>query len=225
MVQVLQGSDRRLADVALADICGRYWYPVYAYLRRSGWSAPDAEDLTQTTFQRLVTEEALRHVRQERGRLRSFLIGMIRQVISHHSRHHRAARRGGGVTILSLDEAGADQRYAGEPVDLLDPQRLYDRAWAQQLMETVRQKLHTSFVRTGRMEVWELVEPYLGWDDDPAPFAELGLRLHSSANAVRVLVHRLRKKFRELLEDEIGFTVSRQEDIPAELAWLRGVLR
>ena len=92
-------------------------------------------------------------------------------------------------------------------------------------METVRQKLHTSFVRTGRMEVWELVEPYLGWDDDPAPFAELGLRLHSSTNAVRVLVHRLRKKFRELLEDEIGFTVSRQEDIPAELAWLRGVLR
>ena len=225
MVHVAQGDDLRLAALALEDLCRRYWYPVYAYLRRAGYSSEDAEDLTQTTFQRLVTSEALQQVQQERGRLRSFLIGLVRQVISRHSRHHQAEKRGGGVSVISLDEILAGNRYAAEPADLDDPQRLFERAWAFQTMETVRGKLRASFIKTGRLAAYESLEPYLGWGDPPGSFSELGQRMNSNENAVRVLVHRLRKKFHELLEDEIALTVMDRSDIPAELEWMQSVLK
>lgn len=225
LVQIVQGGDKKQAALALEDLCSRYWYPVYAYLRRSGRSAPDAEDLTQMLFQKLVADEALQQVQQERGRLRSFLIGMIRRVISKQDRYDDAQKRGGGQTVLSLDETLADGRYANEPADLLDPERLYDRAWAMQLLETVRLKLRDSFVRNKRLADYEILEPYLGWDDAPAPHAELAERLRSNENAVTVLVHRLRKKFRELLEAEIFKTVMNPEDVAGELVWMREVLR
>lgn len=225
LVQIVKGDDPKQAAMALEDICARYWYPVYAYLRRSGHSGPDAEDLTQMLFQKLVADDALKLARQERGRLRSFLIGMIRQVISRQNRHDRAEKRGGGHPVLSLDETVADERYALEPADLRDPERLYDRAWAMQLLETVRAALRASFINNNRLADYEMLEPYLGWDDAPAPFADLGRRLGSNETAARVLVHRLRKKFRELLESEISRTVVNEEDIAAELEWMREVLR
>ena len=225
LVQIVKSDDRRQAAVALENLCGSYWYPVYAYLRRSGYSSEDAEDLTQITFQRIVEDESLKQVRQERGRLRSFLIGIVSRVASKQARHERALRRGGGDSMISLDETDADGRYAHEPADVVDPRHLYDRAWAMQLIESVRDKLRASFINNGRLAGYEVLEPYLGWDEAPAPFAELGRRLGSSEAAARVLVHRLRKKFRELLETEISRTVVNEEDIAAELEWLREVLR
>lgn len=225
LVQIVQGTDKKLSAMALEDICSRYWYPIYAYLRRAGRSPHDAEDLTQTLFQKLVADDAIQQVQQERGRLRSFLIGMIRRVISHQNRHDSAAKRGGDATLISLDEAMAAERYSHEPADGFDPERLYDRAWAMQLMASVRRQLRDAFANTGRLDSYEALEPHLGWEDSPAPFAELAARLNTSEGAVRVLVHRLRKKFRELLETEIARTVVRPEDIAAELAWMREVLR
>ncbi len=225
LVEVVKSTDTKQAAVALEKICERYWYPIYAYLRRAGHSAHDAEDLTQTLFQKLVADEAILQVQRERGRLRSFLIGMLRQVISHQARHHNADKRGGGATHFSLNETVADERYTLEPADKLDPELLYDRAWAMQLLETVRGELRASFTRTGRADAYEVLEPYLGWDDAPAPFAELGERLGSNENAARVLVHRMRKKFRELLEEEVSRTVAQPEDIKAEMEWMRQVLR
>ncbi|WP_395736866.1 RNA polymerase sigma factor [Prosthecobacter sp.] len=221
LVQIVQGADKKQAAVALEDLCESYWYPIYAFLRRSGKSAHDAEDLTQMLFQKLVADEALQEVRKERGRLRSFLIGMVRRVISRQDRHDDALKRGGGETLLSLDETVADDRYANEPADLQDPERLYDRAWAMQLLESVRLKLRESFIKNKRLADYEVLEAYLGWDDSPAPHAELAIRLGSNEGAVRVLVHRLRKKFRDLLEAEISKTVVNAEDIAEELEWLR----
>lgn len=225
LVQIVKSDDQREAAAALEDLCERYWYPVYAYLRRSGYSSEDAEDLTQITFQRIVEDESLKQVRQERGRLRNFLIGIVARVASKQARHDRAQRRGGGEAILSLDETAADGRYSHEPADVVDPRHLYDRAWAMQLLESVREKLRASFINNGRLADYEVLEPYLGWDDTPAPYAELGARLGSNEGAARVLVHRLRKKFRELLESEISRTVVNEEDIAAELDWMREVLR
>jgi RNA polymerase sigma-70 factor (ECF subfamily) len=225
LVQIVSSEDKREAATALEDLCERYWYPVYAYLRRSGYSSQDAEDLTQITFQRIVEDESLKQVRQERGRLRNFLIGIVARVASKQARHDRAIRRGGGEAPLSLDETAADGRYALEPADVQDPERLYDRAWAMQLLESVRDKLRASFINNNRLADYEVLEPYLGWDDAPAPHAELGRRLGSNENAARVLVHRLRKKFRELLESEISRTVVNEDDIAAELEWMREVLR
>lgn len=224
LVQIVQGDNKEQAAAAFEDICERYWYPIYAYLRRSGRSAPDAEDLTQMMFQRIIEEDAIKQVQKERGRLRSFLIGMVARTISRQARHDNAAKRGGGATVLSLDETLADGRYANEPVELTDPERLFDRAWAMQLLETVRTILRASFEKNNRLVVYETLEPHLGWDDAPAPYAELAVQLGSNENSVCVLVHRLRKKFRELLEAEISQTVVNAEDIEAELAWMREVL-
>lgn len=225
LVQIVQGEDRKKAAEALEDICGRYWYPIYAFLRRSGHSSHDAEDLTQMLFQQLVIDDAIKDVRQERGRLRSFLIGMVRRVTIRQVRHDHAEKRGGQVTVISLDEAAADERYTLEEALHLDPERLYDRAWAVQMLETVRQNLRSSFIKNKRLKDYEILEPYLGWEDIPAPFAELGEQLGSNANAARVLIHRLRKKFRELVQKEISKTVVNPEDIEEELEWLLSVLK
>lgn len=224
LVQIVQGGDKKQAALALEDLCERYWYPIYAYLRRSGRSAHDAEDLTQMLFQKLVADEALQQVQQERGRLRSFLIGMIRRVISKQDRHDDAQKRGGGQTLISLDETVADDRYSLEPADLQDPERLYDRAWAMQLLESVRQQLRASFIKNGRLAEYESLEPYLGLDDAPPPYAELAASRGKQEATIHLLVHRLRKKFRELLEAEISKTVVNAEDIEAELAWMKEVL-
>jgi RNA polymerase sigma factor (sigma-70 family) len=225
LVQIVQGEDRKKAAEALEDICGRYWYPIYAFLRRSGHSSHDAEDLTQMLFQQLVIDDAIKDVRQERGRLRSFLIGMVRRVTIRQVRHDHAEKRGGQVTLISLDEAAADERYTLEEALHLDPERLYDRAWAVQMLETVRQNLRSSFINNKRLKDYEILEPYLGWEDIPAPFAELGEQLGSNANAARVLIHRLRKKFRELVQKEISKTVVNPEDIEEEIEWLQTVLK
>lgn len=225
LIQIVQGGDRKMAAEALEDICGRYWYPIYAYLRRTGRSAHDAEDLTQMLFQRLVIDDAIQEVRKERGRLRSYLIGMLRRVQIRQARHDHAEKRGGSLTVISLDEAAADERYSLEKADMLDPERLYDRAWAMQMLESVRQALRASFVKNNRLSDYEILEPYLGWEDAPAPFGDLGELLGSNANAARVLVHRLRKKFRELLEKEIAKTVVNPEDMAAEMDWLKAVVR
>lgn len=225
LVNILKSPDKKQAARALEDLCARYWYPIYAYLRRAGRSPHDAEDLTQMLFHKVVAGDALQGVDRERGRLRSFLIGMLRQVLSRQARHDRAEKRGGNAMHFSLDEARADERYEHEPADTLDPERLYDRAWARQLLETVREKMRASFTRKGRPEVFEILDPYLGWDDAPAPFAELGVRLGSNEAAARLLVHRLRKKFRALLEAEIAETVTDPADVASELEWMRAVLR
>jgi RNA polymerase sigma factor (sigma-70 family) len=224
LVEIVQGGDQKRAASALEDICANYWYPVYAYLRRSGKDSQDAEDLTQTLFHKLLADESLQEVRQERGRLRNFLIGMVRRIISNQDRHDEALKRGGGEPVLSLDEALADGRYAQEPPDMHDPEHLYDRAWAMQLLESVRHKLKDAFTKTGRVADYGALEPYLDWTESPAPYAELAAHLNSNEKAVRVLVHRLRKKFRELLEAEISKTVVNPEDIAEELAWMRRVL-
>jgi DNA-directed RNA polymerase specialized sigma24 family protein len=225
LVTLVQGKNRKQAALALEEICRVYWYPIYAYLRRAGKGEQDAEDLTQMLFQKLAADEAILQVSQERGRLRSFLIGMLRQVISRQIRHERAEKRGGGIPHFSLDDTAANARYALEPVEMLDPERLYNMAWAQQLLGTVEEKLRASFANLGRMETYEILHPHLGLEETSVSFAELGTLLGSNANAARVLVHRLRRKFRDLLEDEIAKTVAQPEDIATELAWMREVLR
>jgi len=225
LVQVVKSDDPKRVAIALEEICSRYWYPIYAYLRRSGYSAHDAEDLTQMLFQKMLTDDTLKLAQQERGKLRTFLIGLLRQVISRKQRHDHAEKRGGGQTLASLDETNADERYRHEPIDLLDPEHLYERAWAMQMLETVRTKLRSSFIKQDRLRDYEALEPHLGWDDSPAPYAELAIQLGSNENAVRVLVHRLRKKFRDLLEAEISKTVVNLEDVAAEIEWMRQALR
>jgi RNA polymerase sigma factor (sigma-70 family) len=224
LVRAVQDGDPATVEQAMAQICERYWYPIYAYLRRSGKAAHDAEDLTQAFFAHLIASDAIPQVRQEGGRMRSFLLGSLKHLLSDQARHDNAQKRGGLERHVSFDEMEADERYNNEPRDARDSETLFARAWAQDLIANVRGKLRAAFEITGRAQVFETLLPFLMWDEEPPSHREIAQKLGCSEASSRVQIMRLRHKFRELLEEELACTVLAPEDIPGEIAWLRTVL-
>jgi RNA polymerase sigma-70 factor (ECF subfamily) len=163
-------------------------------------------------------------VRQERGKLRSFLLMVLVRLLGHLGRHDRAQKRGGGQAVLSLDEMAAEERYAREPQDVRDPEKIYLHAWAGGLLEAVQARLKATFEQDGRLALFQALEPYLGSEDTQPSYDEMAAQLGYTPGALRLFVHRLRKKFRDLLEREIAKTVMRPEDVEEEMAWLRSVM-
>ena len=224
LVQAVQGGDADDAARAMEKLCAGYWYPIYAYLRRSGHAAHDAEDLTQAFFQRLITEGGLLSAEQKDGKLRSWLLGVLKHLLSDHFRHHGTQKRGGGISHISFDEMAAEDRYTHEPQTMGDPDAFFTQVWAQDLLTTVRGRLREAYEAAGRKEVFELLLPYLMWDQEPPSCRQIAAKIGSSEVATRILIHRLRVKFRTLLKDEVARTVLTPEEIPGELAWLQSVL-
>jgi DNA-directed RNA polymerase specialized sigma24 family protein len=224
LVQAVQGSDPDEAARAMEQLCKGYWYPIYAFLRRSGHAAHDAEDLTQAFFHRLITEGGLLTAEKKDGKLRSWLLGVLKHLLSDHFRHLGAKKRGGGVSHVSFDEMAAEERYAHEPQAGADPDALFTQVWAQDLLTSVRDRLREAYEAAGHKEVFDLLLPYLMWDKEPPSCREIAKQIGSSEIATRILIHRLRVKFRTLLKDEVARTVLTPEEIPGELAWLQGVL-
>ncbi len=224
LVQRVQEGDESSAAAALEAICQAYWFPIYSFLRGSGKSVADAEDLTQALFTALIKDDMLEAVRRDRGRLRAFLLGALRHVISDDNRHHRAKKRGGGETHFSID-AVAEERFQnlhGKAQE--NPEQIYLRAWATELLDGVREKLRAAFEKKGRLELFNAIQPYLGSEERLPPYEDLAQSLQSTPGAVKTMIYRLRKKYRELLEREIAMTVMKPEDIEEELAWLRSVI-
>ena len=224
LVQRVQEGDEPTAAAALEAICQAYWFPIYSFLRGSGKSVTDAEDLTQALFATLIKDEMLEAVRRDQGRLRSFLLGALRRVISDDNRHHRAQKRGGGKTHLQID-AIAEERFQnlhGNPLE--NPEQIYLRAWATELLDGVREKLRAAFEKKGRIELFDAINPYLDSEDSLPPYEDLAQTLSSTPGAVKTMIYRLRKKYREILEREIAMTVMKPGDIEEELAWLRSVI-
>lgn len=224
LVQVVQDGSPEDAAKALESICTRYWYPIYAFLRRSGHGQHDAEDLTQAFFARLVSDEAIQTVRREQGKLRSYLLGVLKRVIADHLRHGSAEKRGGGKTHVSFDQMAAEERYAHEPQDVRDPEWLFTHAWAHELFASVQGKLRDAFCETGRAEAFEALLPFVTCDAAPPSQRELAQRLGVSSTAAGVVVFRLREKFRALLREEVAQTVLTADEIPVEMAWLQSML-
>lgn len=225
LIQSVQAGSEEEAARAMEDICKNYWFPIYAYLRRSGRSAHDAEDITQAFFTKLIGDRSIiANVRQERGRLRSFLLSVLVRLLSDLGRHDNALKRGGGKSVVSFDAMEAEERYAHEPQDGRDPEKIYLHAWAGGVLRGVHARLRAAFEEEGRLEMFETLDPYLGSEETQPPYDEMAVKLGSTPGAVRLLVHRLRKKFRDLLEREIAKTVMKTEDIEEELAWLRKVM-
>ncbi len=224
LVQAVQAGTPEEAAQAMESLCRDYWYPIYAFLRRSGHGAHDAEDLTQAFFERLVSEESLRDARREQGRLRSFLLGVLRRLLSDHGRHLATQKRGGGHAHVSFDAMEAEERYAAEPQDTRDPELLFSQAWARKLFTGVQGKLRDAFMATGRAEAFEALLPFVTCDAAPPSQQELARKLGKSETAAGVMVFRLREKFRSLLREEVAETVLTPEEIPAEMAWLQTML-
>lgn len=224
LVQAVQGDSAEAASKAMESLCQRYWYPIYAFLRRSGRSAHDAEDLTQAFFEKVIAEDTIKDVRENESKLRSFLLGVLKRMLSNHQRDARTQKRGGGKVTVSFDELEAEERYALEPPDMRDPEWLFTHTWANELIGSVREKLRAAFSATGRAETFELLLPFLMWDNDPPSHKDIARRLGSSEAATRILIFRLRTKFRDLLREEVACTVLSPDEVNTELAWLQKVL-
>lgn len=222
VTRVREGGEIRRA--ALEELCGLYWYPIYVFLRRRGFAQHDAEDLTQGFFLKLLGDETFDAAQAEKGRLRTFLLSSLDRHLVDQKRREGALKRGAGWKIIAFDELRAEDRYAAEPLDHRDPEWLFTRAWTQLLLESVREQMRESFAETGRAGVFEALLPFLIMEDAPPSYREVAEKLDSSETAVRLLVFRMRGKFRDLLREEVARTVNVPEDIENELEWIKSML-
>lgn len=207
---VLAAADENspAATVALEDLCREYWYPLYAYVRRRGHSPENAEDLTQEFFARFLEKKYLAGLDANRGRFRAFLLTALKHFLANEWDRSNRQKRGGGATLLSLDYQGADTRYQVEPADQLSPDKLFDRTWALTLLERVIVRLADENQAEDRGEQFQQLKTYLMVGAKDIPHAEVAAKLNWTENAVRVAVHRLRKRYRELMQDEIKQTLA-----------------
>jgi len=184
-----------------------YWYPLYAYVRRHGYSREDAEDLTQSFFARFLRKNYLEQLSKERGRFRSYLLGALKHFLANEWDKTRSQKRGGGVPALSLDWQQADTRYSVEPPDLLTPDKVYDRAWAVTLLERVVNRLRGEYSEGEKARQFEALKPLLMAGRGELQYAQPAAAAGMSEGTARVAVHRLRQRYRQLLREEVGLTL------------------
>jgi RNA polymerase sigma-70 factor (ECF subfamily) len=212
------------AGLALALLCEAYWYPVYAFVRRQGYSASDAEDLTQGYFARFLEKEFLKDVRPEYGRFRSFLLVSVRHFLSNERDRERALKRGGGRRLVSLDAAEAEHSYEREPVDATTPETLFERSWARAVLGRVLERLERETPAGESRARLDHLRPFLTGAEAASSYAEIAREWGVGESAVRVAVHRLRRRFAALLREEVGGTVAEEKDVDDEVRYVLTLL-
>jgi RNA polymerase sigma-70 factor (ECF subfamily) len=206
----------------LAHLCESYWYPLYAFVRREGYAAHDAQDLTQEFFARLLEKHWLEAVDREKGKFRSFLLAAMRHFLANEWDRARRLKRGGGQSPLSLDAVTAEERYALEPVDRMSADRIYERRWALTLLEQVLSRLCREFIAAGKGKLFDEIKPAL--TGEKADYGAIGTRLNLNEGAIRVAAHRLRVRYRELVRAEIAETLATEAEIDGEIQHLFAAL-
>jgi RNA polymerase sigma-70 factor (ECF subfamily) len=219
------GSDRQSLE-ALATLCGLYWYPLYAYVRRCGYDADEAQDLTQGFIVRLLEKNSLRHFQHERGRFRSFLLAALKHFLANERDAVHAQKRGGGLAPVPLSVAldTGERRYRLEPRDEMTPERIFEKHWALGLVNRVLDRLREESASSGKGPPFDRLRGCLTGDDNRIGYRELGSELGMSEGAVKVAVHRLRHRFHEALREEIAVTVADQSEVGDEIRYLLTVL-
>ncbi len=224
---VLSARDRQSPQsaAALEKLCRAYWYPLYAYIRRAGQSKENAEDLTQAFFARLLDKNYLDSARQERGRFRSFLLVALKRFLANEWERAHAQKRGGFQTQISLDTDLAERKFQSELTAMqLPPDRAFERRWALTLLEQTMARLRTEFESAGKISEFERLKIFLTADKHEIPYAKVADELNMNENALRVAVHRLRKRYRELFREEIAHTLAEGENVENELRHLMSAL-
>jgi len=217
------GGDGAQAQEALARLCRTYWYPLYAYVRGRGQGPEDAQDLTQEFFARLLAKESLARITRDKGKFRSFLLVSLNHFLTDEWKRAKALKRAGGQ-IISLDAASAETRYAHEPADPATPETIFEKNWALALLNEVFEQLQQEYRSAGKGEFFEHLKFCLTGERSAIPYVELASRMGLSEGALKVAVHRLRQRYRELLRAEVAHTLSNPQDVEAELRYLFGVL-
>ena len=213
---------RKEARAALISLCENYWYPLYAYLRRRGYPVDQAQDLTQEFFIRVLEGRYLDRAAPEKGRFRSFLLTSLKFFVADEEDRQRAHKRGGGA-LLPLEFSSGEDRYRREPVHDETPERIFERRWALSVLDRVVEKLRDEFVQHGRPEHFERLKVFLLGKSD-APYAALAREMKTSEGALKVAIHRLRKRYRDLFRQEIADTVADPAQVESELRFLADVL-
>ena len=213
-----QGPDHRRA--AMEGLCETYWYPLYAFVRRRGYDAEQAQDLTQDFFARFLEKNDVVAARSERGRFRSFLLASMKHFLSNDWDRQRAAKRGGGKTILSFDAGAAETRYAREPAHDVTPERIFDRGWALTVLGEALKALRHRYARDGQEKLFEKLKGFITVGHDAPPYEELAGDLGMNAATVRVAVHRLRQRYRETLRAAVADTTEEDGEVDGEITML-----
>jgi len=212
------------AAQALERLCQTYWYPLYAYVRRQGRSPEDAQDSTQEFFFRLLDKGYLAKADPQRGKFRTFLLGSMKNFLINEWKQASRLKRGGHESFVFLDVDKAEERFAAEPIGEATPDSTYDRRWAVVLIEQVFATLRREYASADKARLFEALKAFIWGDTSSASYLEIGQQLKLTEGTVKVAVHRLRQRFRELLRAEVAHTVARPEDIDGELRHLIAVM-
>ena len=220
LVLAAGGENSAAARRALATLCETYWYPLYAFVRRRGASPEDACDLTQAFFTSLLARRDFEGLRRERGRFRAFLLASLEHFLANEAARRRTLKRGGGVTFLPIALDEAEGRYGHEPAEPLTPETIFDRRWALTVIERVLADLREESIASGQLVLFEHLKTALTGDRVPGGYKAIAADIGSTEGAVKVAVHRLRRRFQEVLRAHIARTVDRPDEVDDEIRYL-----
>jgi RNA polymerase sigma factor (sigma-70 family) len=214
----LAGQEHSSASAAaLEKLCRAYWFPLYAFVRRQGHEAAAAQDLTQEFFSRLLSSNGLGTVDRSKGKFRSFLLASMKNLLANEWHRNQAQKRGGGVAHFSLDAAIAEERYQLDPADDLTPEKIFERRWAETVIDTVTGKLEQEFTEAAMAGRFDELKVFLLAGDEPPSYAEVARRLNLSEGATRTAIYRMRQRYGELFRAEIAETVSGPQEMEEEI--------
>jgi RNA polymerase sigma-70 factor (ECF subfamily) len=220
MVLAAAGGTSPQAERALEEICQIYWFPLYAYIRRRGHSAEDAEDLTQEFFRQLLEHRWIKDVDRNKGKLRAFLITALKHFMAKEWRKASAQKRGAGQRILPLDSRIAEGRYASTATPGADAEALFDREWALTLLDLTVKQLEQEYLNAGKADLFATLKDGLVMAHQAMDYPGMSAELGMTEGAIRVAVHRMRKRFRELYRAEVAQTLPPNADLDEELRHL-----
>jgi len=223
VLAVMDTAPARASD-AMERLCSRYWFPVYASIRRLGNGVHQAEDLTQGFFEFAIEHRLLQRAQQDRGRFRSFILTSLNNFLHNHHDRATAAKRGGRCVIVPFDDANAEEILASEPAQTGAPGDSFDRRWAVTLIRRVMENLQAEFAKRGRPAVYQALQPYLSGEPSPGDHDRIAASLGMETGTLRVVLHRFRHRFGELLRSEVAYTVADPAEVEEEIRYLLSVL-
>jgi RNA polymerase sigma factor (sigma-70 family) len=224
VVLAAQGESTE-AKAALEKLCRTYWWPLYGFVRREGYKPEEAQDLTQAFFARLLERRDLETVRQERGRLRSYLLASLKNFLSKARHREMTVKRGEGRPLVSLEDLLARERADQEPAHKLSADRIYERRWALTLLEQVLARLGAEYEAAGKLPLFDRLKELLAGESGQPSQAKIAAEMRMTENAVKQAFHRLRHRYRQLLHEEIAHTVAVPDDVEDELRHFMAVLQ
>jgi RNA polymerase sigma-70 factor (ECF subfamily) len=218
-----QESGEEARAAALETLCGAYWYPLYAYVRRRGYPASESEDLTQEFFRRLLEKDYLKAADQEKGKFRTFLLVAMQRFLANEWHRAHAAKRGGGCTFVPIDADRAEAMYHHEPADQTTPESLYERRWGLLVLERALAAVRQDMEQCGKAALFEALKDALTGSPTGRTYEQIGAEFGLSEGAVKATMHRLRARFRAHIREVIAETVRNTEDVDEEIRHLFSV--